>query len=287
MNHEQQVKKQVQERYTQALQSGEGCCGTQAIGEGCGCCGGQESPFFPSDRLVNIAGYTEKELEHLPKEATVNSFGCGNPLAFSGVQAGQTVLDIGSGAGVDCLIASEKVGRAGKVIGIDMTPAMISKAKENALKAGASNVEFRIGDAENMPVEAGSIDWIISNCVINLSPDKPAVFREAFRVLKSGGHFSISDIMVRKMPWFLRRSSSLYTSCVAGAISEAAYLKGLRDAGLVDLVVTERIVYDGHQIARLIGEKVLPPWLGAALRTRIQHTLDGNIWSAKIQGRKP
>src|SRR5262249_45686329 len=277
-------KKQVQERYTQALQSGEGCCGTQETSKGCG---GQDSAFFPSDRLVNAAGYTSDELARLPKEATINSFGCGNPLAFSGVRAGQTVLDIGSGAGIDCLIAAQKVGATGKVIGIDMTPAMIAKARENAIKAGGVNIEFRIGDAENMPVDSGSIDWIISNCVINLSPNKSAVFDEAFRVLKSGGRFSISDMMVQKLPWYLRRSSRLYTCCVAGAISETSYLDGLRDAGFVDLVVTERILYDGHQILHLLGEKVLPKWLGAALRTKIQHKLEGNIWSTKIHGRKP
>jgi arsenite methyltransferase len=291
MNPEQKVKQEVRERYTQALVTGDGCCGSSAEIQKCGCCGPDSAEsFFPSDRVVLRAGYTADELVRLPREATANSFGCGNPLAFTGVQPGQTILDIGSGAGIDCLIAARKVGPRGKVIGIDMTPAMITKAQENGSKAGMSNVEFRIGEAENMPVEAGTVDWIISNCVINLSPNKPAVFREAFRVLKSGGHFSISDIMVEKLPWFFRRSSSLYTSCVAGAIPETRYLDGLRQAGFVDLEVTERIVYDSNQILHLIGNTILPKslmgWL-APITAMISRRLEGNIWSAKVQGRKP
>jgi arsenite methyltransferase len=172
MKTEDQIREQVRERYTAAVSMKSGCCAT--------------SHEIPVERVACCAGYSEEELKSIPPDAVQNSFGCGNPLAFSEVLPGQTVADIGSGAGIDCLLAAQKVGPNGKVIGIDMTPVMIEKAQKNALKAGAQNVEFRLGNAEKMPLADEEADWIISNCVINLSPNKPAVFREAFRTLRSG-----------------------------------------------------------------------------------------------------
>jgi ubiquinone/menaquinone biosynthesis C-methylase UbiE len=206
------------------------------------------------------------------------------------VEPGQTVIDIGSGAGIDCLLAAQKVGPAGRVIGVDMTPIMIEKARNNAERAGLTNVEFRMGQAERLPVESDSADWIISNCVINLSPDKPGVFRELFRAMRPGGRLSISDIMVEELPWFLRRSGALYAACVAGAIPESRYVQGLRNAGFTDVRVTERIVYDRDQVIHLLDEsRILGP-LTRYLRPLVMRILDryivGKVWSAKVTGAK-
>lgn len=275
----EKIKESVKKRYAEAIQEDSSCCSSS-------CCGSTaELPELPKDRVVSSAGYTAEELAQVPRGAVESSFGCGNPLAFAEVTEGQTVLDIGSGAGIDCFIAARKVGRKGNVIGLDMTPQMIERARENARKAGVSNVEFRLGDAEKMPVESGTVDWIISNCVINLSPDKPRVFREAARVLKPGGKVSISDIMVESLPWLLRRSARLYSSCVAGAIPESRYIQFMRDAGFAEVNVTERLVYDGEQLSGLLGE-VMPFTKNAFFRKvfhwMIDRWISGKIWSAKI-----
>ena len=284
MNTESKIKEEVRERYSNAVESGKGCCSST-------CCLPEKNVTLPEGRVVQFAGYNQAELASIPADAVINSFGCGNPLAFTGIQPGEVVLDIGSGAGIDCLLAAQKVGPAGRVIGIDMTPAMISKARENARKAGASNTEFRQGDAESMPVENESADWIISNCVINLSPNKPKVFREAFRVLKPGGRLSVSDIVVEKLPWILRRSSAIYCSCVGGAISEREYLHGLREAGFVDVQVTDRIVYDRDQVLGLLGDAACgsrsSKLFKAAVGILVDRFVAGNIVSAKIVARKP
>ncbi|HXZ43229.1 MAG TPA: methyltransferase domain-containing protein, partial [archaeon] len=185
---EQEIKDAVKSRYAKAIQRSSSCCGPSATQEGTqssSCCG--PTALEQKGNLVKIAGYDKDDLSRLPADAVQNSFGCGTPLAFAGVQPGQVVLDIGSGAGIDCFIAAEKVGPTGKVIGLDMTPEMIERARQNARDAGMTNVEFRFGEAEKMPVEDSSVDWVISNCVINLSPDKPAVFGEIGRILRPGG----------------------------------------------------------------------------------------------------
>jgi ubiquinone/menaquinone biosynthesis C-methylase UbiE len=202
--------------------------------------------------LVQLSGYQSKELEALPEDAVVNSFGCGTPVSFAGVETGQVVVDIGSGAGIDCFLAAERVGSEGKVIGLDMTPAMIERARENARKAGLDNVEFRLGDAESMPIEDASADWIISNCVINLAPDKKRVFGEAFRVLRPGGRISVSDI-VAKIPRVFR-AKSLYASCLSGALPEKEYLAAIQDAGFENVEVVTRHTYDIEQLGALFGE---------------------------------
>jgi arsenite methyltransferase len=273
MKTEEEIREQVRDRYTAAVSMKSGCCGSTTQHE------------IPAERVACCAGYSEEELKSIPSDAVQNSFGCGNPLAFSDVLPGQTVVDIGSGAGIDCLLAAQKVGPNGKVIGVDMTPIMIEKAQKNAAKAGARNVEFRIGNAEKMPLADQEADWIISNCVINLSPNKPAVFREAFRTLRSGGRVSISDIMVEELPASLRESSALYCACVAGAIPEKEYLDGLRQAGFEDVKVTDRIAYDSDQIREILKEVEFA--IDEPLAELIERSVAGKIWSSKITARKP
>ena len=192
---------------------------------------------------AELAGYTPEQLEALPEEMRDTIFACGNPVAFAGIRQGQVVLDIGSGAGVDVLLAAGTVGPAGKVIGLDMTPEMIESARANAAKAGAVNVEFRLGDAEAMPVEDASCDWIISNCVINLAPDKPKVFSEAFRVLKPGGRLMVSDIVTHDLPEEVRANIAAWTRCIGGAPEESQYLRDVRAAGFEHVEVLARKTY--------------------------------------------
>ena len=251
------VKERVKEHYTRAVEARGGCCGPapKETGKaGAGCCGG-------GTELVELSGYKKDEIAGLPEDAVQSSFGCGNPVAFAGVQEGQTVVDIGSGAGIDCLIAAERVGVEGRVIGLDMTPVMIEKARANARKAGADNVEFRLGDAETMPVDDESADWIVSNCVINLAPDKKKVFREAYRVLAPGGRLSVSDIVASIPSPF--RTSALYASCLSAALPEEDYLDAIRKAGFTEVKVVARHVYDTEQLSALFGEH---GWVGAFLR---------------------
>jgi SAM-dependent methyltransferase len=241
------------------------------------CCGNS-----PKGVLAKMAGYNEEELAALPADAVVNSFGCGNPLAFSEVKPGEVVLDLGSGAGIDLLIAARHAGEAGRVIGVDMTDAMISRARENIAKSGLKNIEVRKGLIESLPVDSGSVDWVISNCVINLSPDKPKVFAEIARVLKPGGRMRVSDVVAEELPQEVRRIASLYGSCVSGAISESAYLDGLRSAGLVDVEVAERFIYEAAQINALTS--CIPD--GESLNTEVIASLAGKVWSAVFFARK-
>lgn len=237
-----------------------------------------------SSPAAKLAGYEDAERYG---EAAGTSFGCGNPLAFAGIREGDTVLDLGSGAGLDLLIAAEKTGPAGQVIGVDMTDDMVSAARANAEMAGHGNIEVREGLIEALPVEDGSVDFVTSNCVINLSPDKERVFSEMFRVMKPGARFSISDIVVEHLPEELRNSDAAWSACVAGAISEASYLAGLRGAGLVDVEVVDRLVYDTSQLRGIIGEDIPGLELEAE---QIEHLLtdySGTVWSARFTGRRP
>jgi SAM-dependent methyltransferase len=246
----------------------------------------------PKGVAAKIAGYSPAELAALPESAVVNSFGCGNPLAFSGVEPGQTVLDLGSGAGIDLLIAAARVGPEGRVIGVDMTEPMIERARAAAAGAGHTNIDVRRGLIEDLPVESGTVDWVISNCVINLSPEKDRVFAEIARVLKPGGRISISDIVIERLPWWVRRSGRLHSACIAGAISEAEYVAGLESAGLEDVEVSGRLIYEASQLAGLAESEVstlsLPRWLrrpaGGLLRWAARR-FAGRVWSAQFGGR--
>jgi N-acetylglutamate synthase-like GNAT family acetyltransferase/2-polyprenyl-3-methyl-5-hydroxy-6-metoxy-1,4-benzoquinol methylase len=282
-----EIKDAVKSRYARAIQGASSCCGPSPTQEGTpssSCCG--PTTVEQKGNLVKIAGYDKADLSRLPVDAVQNSFGCGTPLAFAGVQPGQVVLDIGSGAGIDCFIAADKVGPAGKVIGLDMTPEMIERARQNAKEAGVTNVEFRFGEAEKMPVEDTSVDWVISNCVINLSPDKPAVFAEIGRILRPGGRISISDIVAQDLPEAVRQSRDAWTGCLAGAISEEAYVQGLEKAGLRDMRVTSRIVYDASQLKGLFGSTCCGAGAGQDAAA-LAEAAAGQIWSARFEGVKP
>ncbi len=257
-----------------------------------GCCSGPDQ----KGTVVKLAGYPREELETLPPEAVVNSFGCGNPLAFSEVKQGDVVLDLGSGAGIDLLIAAKKVGPTGRAIGVDMTGEMIAKAQENIAVSGLTNAEVRKGIIENLPVESSSVDWVVSNCVINLSPEKHKVFVEIARVLKPGGRMLVSDIVVENLPGWVRENKALYTSCVAGAISEKEYLDGLQAAGLENAEVRERLVYDSPQLEGLIqsdladASEEVRNWAatsGEEAMTRAAQSVAGKVWSAMFYARKP
>ncbi len=240
---------------------------------------------------ARFAGYALAESDQLLQSATESSFGCGNPVAFSDVQPGQTVLDLGCGAGLDLLLAARKVGDTGKVIGVDMTDEMLSLARENVAKAGFAHVEVRKGRIEVLPVESQSVDWVISNCVINLSPEKQTVFNEIARVLKPGGKMLVSDIVTDKLPFWVRRSGLLTVACAGGAISEREYLEGLERAGFHEYRVIAREYYEAEQMAS-VALGAFPKWLAKRawlnrLLIRLAQPITKNLWSARIYASVP
>lgn len=223
-----EVKKIVQEKYAQAALRDNSCgctpscCGTNAV-----------------DDISKGMGYSEEDLKSVPDESNLG-LGCGNPVALASLKEGETVVDLGSGAGFDCFMAANKVGKTGRVIGVDMTLEMIDKAQMNAEKGSYDNVEFRLGEIEKLPLADNMADVIISNCVINLSPNKDKVFAEAFRVLKPGGQLMISDIVLKKeLPKAIKESVEAYVGCIAGAIMKEAYLDKIRTAGFINISVVE------------------------------------------------
>lgn len=225
-----QIHDVVKERYGAiAKGTSSSCCGSD--GGDCGC---------------NTQLYDSALLEGLPADVTNISLGCGDPVTIAGLRAGETVLDLGSGGGIDCFLAARQVGDSGYVIGVDMTPAMLEKANANKLKMGVQNVEFRRGQIEALPVQDNSIDVIMSNCVINLSPDKPSVFREAFRVLKPGGRIAVSDIVTEgDFSAELRADTTQWAECVTGAIDVSAYTGMMREAGFSNIQVVDKNNADG------------------------------------------
>jgi SAM-dependent methyltransferase len=252
-----------------------------------GCCGSQPAQKATA---VKLGGYSSEELAALPEEAVVNSFGCGNPVALAGLRPGEVVLDLGSGAGIDLFLAAKKVGPTGRVIGVDMTDEMIAKANENIQAGKYTNVEVRKGIIEDLPVESGTVDWVISNCVINLSPEKKKVFAEIARVLKPGGRMLVSDIVAKDLPEEARRIADLYSACVSGAISEEEYLAGLKSAGLVDVEVRDRLVYGAEQLEGIAAsdlENLVGSEEDRAKLGRMARELAGKVWSAKVYARKP
>ena len=265
---ESTVQDAVREKYGAIAKSGgkEGCCGPSA------CCG--------SDPITSDL-YSDAEKAGLPHEAVSVSLGCGNPTALLTLEQGQTVLDLGSGGGIDVLLSAKRVGPTGKVYGLDMTDDMLALARENQRKAGATNVEFLKGTIEAVPLPENSVDVIISNCVINLSNDKDAVLREAFRVLKPGGRFAVSDVVVKgDVPSDVRRSMELWVGCIAGALEEGEYVSKLRAAGFADVDVEPWRIYNVDDARAFLTESGLDV-------DALAPDVEGRFFSAFVRARKP
>ena len=245
---------------------GFGCCGPTA----CGC-----------DDPITTNLYSDAEAGSLPADAVAASLGCGNPTALIDLQPGQTVLDLGSGGGIDVLLSAKRVGPTGKAYGVDMTDEMLALARENQRKAGATNVEFLKGTIEQIPLPANSVDVVISNCVINLSGNKDAVLREAFRVLKPGGRFAVSDVVVRgEVPADIRRNMELWVGCIAGALEEKEFAAKLTAAGFTDVDIDAWRVYDVDDARAFLTE-------GGVDVDAMAPQVEGKFASAFIRATKP
>jgi SAM-dependent methyltransferase len=227
-----EIKKMVRDQYGKIASYSSCCSPTEEPKVASSCCGPTES--------INELGYNIEELKNLPEGANLG-LGCGNPTASAGLKEGETVLDLGSGAGIDCFLAANRVGESGKVIGVDMTYQMLDKARENAVKGKYENVEFRLGEIENLPVADNTVDVIISNCVINLSTDKKRVYQEAYRVLKPGGRVIVSDIvLLKELPDSVKQNKNAYAGCIAGAMLKDDYLGVIKDVGFILEEVSEQ-----------------------------------------------
>lgn len=290
------LARQVNSADLEARPAPVSCCEPTTAAAAGGCCGPSSSVTLDlsSLDLVNAAGaptssvvgaiYSPDQLSDLPDSVTAIALGCGNPTAIAGLRAGQTVLDLGSGGGIDCFLAARQVGPGGRVIGLDMTTDMIRLARRNAKKLGLANVEFRWGEIEEMPVEDASVDVIISNCVINLSPDKPQVFREALRVLKPGGELAVSDMVFEvPIPEALRGDLDSWAGCVAGAWLESDYVEAIRQAGFREVEVTAR---DYLPITEVLSASDIAALQAQANGHLAGVSLDRVMASVKVRARK-
>ena len=228
---DQEIRKAVRERYSNIAMQNNSCCGPS---NACGCGSSLEA-------VSKSIGYRDEQLGSVPDGANLG-LGCGNPTALASLKDGEVMLDLGSGAGFDCFLAANTVGKTGKVIGVDMTPEMLEKARENARKGDYHNVEFRLGEIENLPLADNYVDVVISNCVINLSPDKGRVFKEAYRVLKPGGRVMVSDIvLLKELPEYTKNSVEAYVACVAGATMREEYLANIKAAGFQEVKIVSEV----------------------------------------------
>jgi arsenite methyltransferase len=272
-----ELKASVREKYGQAAlrvttgSTDAACCGSSA------CCGATTEAWDP----ITSDLYEEGQKSGIPAEALLASLGCGNPTALAQLSDGETVLDLGSGGGIDVLLSAKRVGPTGKVYGLDMTDEMLALANENKRRAGAENVEFLKGEIEHIPLPDNSVDVIISNCVINLSADKAQVLREAFRVLKPGGRFAVSDVVVRgEAPPDVRRNMELWVGCVAGALEELEYRDLLADAGFRRVTIEPTRVYKAEDAAAFL--------IGSGLDSaKFAEQIDGKFMSAFVRALKP
>ncbi len=273
---DREIKKAVRENYAEVAKGKTSCCGPKEP-----CCSG-------ADKAVSISrniGYSEGEMGAVPEGSNLG-LGCGNPTALASLKEGETVLDLGSGAGFDCFLAANRVGKGGKVIGVDMTPEMLDKARENAKKGGYDNVEFRLGEIENLPAADNSVDVVISNCVINLSPDKESVFGEAFRVLKPGGRLMVSDIVLTKeLPKNVLDSIEAYVGCISGALLKGKYLDTIKKAGFRDVEVRDEKTFSlelfvNDPTARAIIDKL-------DITEKDVKDFENTVLSISVEARKP
>ncbi len=266
------IKAEVRRHYASIARQGSSCCGPSTSS----CCG------TPASREL---GYSEQELAQVPAGADLG-LGCGNPTALASLEPGEVVVDLGSGAGIDCFLAAQRVGPAGRVIGVDMTHEMLERSRRAAVEGGFANVEFRLGEIENLPVADCTADVVISNCVINLSTDKPRVFREALRVLKPGGRLMVSDLVLEQpLPESVRHSVEAYAGCISGALLKEEYLEAIRAAGFVGVEIVGESGYaigssnpDASEVAALQAEGITPAELRAAADA---------VCSVKVRARRP
>jgi arsenite methyltransferase len=285
MNNEKvelNVRTAVRDRYSKIAETFE--VGTPA---NCGCqtsisCCGDDTSDAEQMAVVEKY-YKEADISSLPEDVTGLSLGCGDPITLAALEPGQVVLDLGSGGGIDCFLAAQRVGPEGHVIGVDMTPAMLEKARANKVKIGADNVEFRLGEIEHLPVPDASVDVIISNCVINLSTDKPQVFREAFRALRPGGKLAVSDMVTDgPLPDNLKSSLSAWAGCVSGALDIREYIAGIQESGFVDVEIVP-VYLDREQVDDAVHQ------LGGEIQLvgLSKEEVYKAVFSAKITARKP
>ncbi|MBI3738320.1 MAG: arsenite methyltransferase [Chloroflexi bacterium] len=259
------IHESVREHYAERIKNSASCCGSDA------CCSA-ESSLYPEDLLAT-----------LPDGESSVSYGCGDPVTIASLQPGQTVLDLGSGAGLDCFFAAKKVGAAGRVIGVDMTPEMLARARSSAKRLNLDNVEFRQGYLEDLPVDSNSVDVIISNCVINLAPDKAKVFAEAFRVLKPGGKLAVSDIVTDgPLPEAIKKSLSAWAGCIAGALDVKEYRAAMESAGFANISVTPAYFDDA-----MIDEAIRDLGGSVDLKSFSRQKISKTVFSARITASRP
>ena len=275
-----ELREVVKQKYGEAVKAvargaKPACCGSTA----------KEAPLGFTDPITRDL-YDATDTASLPEQAVLASFGCGNPTALAELAPGEVVLDLGSGGGIDVLLSAKRVGPTGKAYGLDMTDEMLALANENKEKAGAKNVEFLRGTIENIPLPSGTVDVIISNCVINLSGDKDAVLREAFRVLKPGGRFAVSDVVLRRpLPEEARKSMELWTGCIAGALLDREYEEKLRAAGFRDVGIEPTRIYDEHATKEMAAGA--SSCCGSGELDATLAALDGAVMSAFVRATKP
>jgi SAM-dependent methyltransferase len=273
---EADVKKFVRAGYADIAKKGDSCCSCSPS-----CCGSANT----AEAISKQIGYSEEDVQAVPEGANLG-LGCGNPIALASLKEGETVLDLGSGAGFDCFLAAQKVGKNGKVIGVDMTPEMIEKARENKQKGDYDNVEFRLGEIESLPVADNDADVVISNCVINLSPDKKRVFNEVFRVLKPGGRLMVSDIVLLKpLPDVIRNSIEAYVGCVGGASLREEYLEDIKAAGFRDIRIVNEEVFSTKFILNDPTAKAVVE--SAGIKPSMAQDIAKSIISVKVSAIKP
>lgn len=272
----QDLKQVVRERYGAAVRG-------KLAGRGSSCCGSAGASAGSCDPITSNL-YDPGQAGEVPADALAVSFGCGNPTALAELRPGEVVLDLGSGGGLDVLLSAKRVAPGGKAYGLDMTDEMLAVARENQRQAGVENVEFLKGEIESIPLPDASVDVIVSNCVINLSGDKERVLAEAFRVLKPGGRFAVSDIVLRReLTGEVRRSMELYTGCIAGALVDSEYVRKLSDAGFVDVSITPTREFGRDEAKRMVADAGIR---GIAFRECVD-SLDGAVLSAFIRAVKP